>query len=74
MRSSMVYEIRVCDVLDEKWSGYFAPFEMAIGADETILTGLVHDQAELLGVLIKLSGLGLWLVSVNSLEPEDASR
>ena len=67
MRGSMVYEIRVREVLDEKWAAYFAPFEMTAGADETILRGPVQDQAELFGVLMKISNLGLGLVSVNSL-------
>ena len=59
------YEICVRDILDEKWSTYFLPFTLTTGDDETLLTGLVHDQAELFGVLLKIRDLGLWLVSVN---------
>ncbi len=73
MCSSTVYEIRVRDVLDEKWASYFAPFEMAPGTDETALTGPVQDQAELFGILIKISNLGLRLVSVNPLPTTQAS-
>ncbi len=65
MCKAVVYEIRVRDVLDEKWAPYFAPFEVTPGTNETVLTGLAHDQAELFGVLIKISDLGLKLVSVN---------
>ncbi len=59
------YEICVRDILDEKWSTYFLPFTLTTGDDETLLTGLVHDQAELFGLLLKIRDLGLWLVSVN---------
>ena len=38
---------------------------LTVGADETILTGTAHDQAELFGVLLKIRDLGLKLVSVN---------
>jgi hypothetical protein len=60
-----IYEIRVLDILDEKWSNYFLPFTMTIGDDETLFTGLAHDQAELFGVLLKIRDLGLHLISVN---------
>ena len=66
MCKAMVYEIRIREVLDEKWAAYFAPFELTAGADETILVGLAHDQAELIGMLLKICELGLRLVSVNS--------
>ncbi len=65
MARSITYEIRVGEVLDEKWASYFAPFELARGADETVLTGPAQDQAELFGILIKISNLGLRLISVN---------
>ena len=65
MTESTCYEIRVREVLDEKWMAYFSPFTLEIGTDETILRGTVHDQAELFGVLLKIRDLGLKLVSVN---------
>ena len=68
MADPVAYEIRVRDVLDEKWSAYFAPFKLAIGTRETILVGSVHDQAELFGVLLKIRDLGVTLVSLNPLE------
>jgi phosphopantothenoylcysteine synthetase/decarboxylase len=70
MSAETTYEIRVWDVLDDKWKTYFTPFTLEIVADETILTGLVHDQAELFGVLLKIRDLGLWLVSVNPISRE----
>ena len=65
MHEETLYEIRVRDVLDEKWSAYFAPFTLTAGEDETRLTGVAHDQAELFGILLKIRDLGLWLLSVN---------
>ncbi len=56
-------EIHVRDVLDEKWTTYFAPFTLKFAEGETVIIGLVHDQAELFGVLLKIRDLGLTLVS-----------
>jgi hypothetical protein len=64
MSEAAVYEIRVRDVLDEKWAHFFAPLTLIFGAQETILTGVVHDQAELFGILLKIHDLGLTLVSL----------
>jgi hypothetical protein len=64
MPNETKYEIHVRNVLDEKWSHYFAPFALTFGTDETILTGVVHDQAELFGILLKIRDLGLTLVSL----------
>ncbi len=65
MPEATAYEICVGGVLDGKWAAYFAPFEVIAGFEETILRGQVHDQAELFGVLFKISDLGLKLISVN---------
>jgi hypothetical protein len=62
------YEIRIKEVLGEKWAAYFAPFTLSVGTDETILTGPVHDQAELFGILLKIRDFGLKLISVNLVE------
>jgi hypothetical protein len=62
------YEIRIKEALDEKWAAYFAPYTLTAGTDETILTGLVHDQAELFGILLRIRDLGLKLVSVKPVE------
>ena len=73
MPEAMIYEIRVRGVLDEKWHAYFAPFDVTAGAEDTALTGIVHDQAELFGILFKICDLGLSLVSVNPLPGSVAS-
>jgi hypothetical protein len=68
MSEATLYEIRVREVLDEKWVAFFAPFTLEFGTDETILRGAVHDQAELFGTLLKIRDLGLKLISVNPVE------
>jgi hypothetical protein len=65
MTDETLYEIRVGEVLDAKWAAFFAPFSLSVGTGETLLTGPVHDQPELFGVLLKIRDLGLRLVSVN---------
>jgi hypothetical protein len=64
MPNETTCEIHIRDVLDEKWSSYFEPFTLTFGTDETILTGVVHDQAELFGILLKIRDSGLTLVSL----------
>jgi hypothetical protein len=64
------YELRVRELLDDKWSSYFLPFTLTAGNDETLLTGVVHDQAELFGLLLKIRDMGLKLVSVNPIEQQ----
>jgi hypothetical protein len=65
MFETTTYEISIREVLDEKWAAYFAPFTLSAGEDGTLLIGLVHDQAELFGVLLKIRDFGLQLVSLN---------
>lgn len=60
-----IYHIRVKGELDAKWGDWFDGFVMASrGNGETLLSGAVADQAALHGVLDKLHGLGLPLLSV----------
>lgn len=62
------YEIRVKDILDEKWSGWFDGFTVTQQGDgETLLTGPVADQAALHGLLSKVRDLGLPLLSIQQI-------
>ena len=65
MPEGTIYEICVREVLDEKWAAYFAPFTLSVRENDSMLTGVVHDQAEMFGVLLKIRDLSLRLVSVN---------
>ncbi len=75
------YEIRVEGHLDAAWEGWLGG--MAIRREptgETILYGLVADQAALHGVLAWIRDLNLRLIGVNSQErketpfPEDQQK
>ena len=69
MQNDTVYKIHVRGMLDEKWAAFFAPFALTYEEDDTMLTGVIHDQAELLGILIKIRDSGLSLVSLAPLTP-----
>jgi hypothetical protein len=58
------YEIRVSGKLDRIWAEWFDGFQMIYKENETILNGVVQDQAALFGLLTKLNNLGLQLLSV----------
>ena len=60
-----VYEIRVWGKLDPRWSRRLADMEIVAQPDgETLITGLVADQAALYGLLSRMRDLGLVLISV----------
>ncbi len=62
-------EVRIRAELDENWSDWLGGLTIAHTEDgETVLTGSVRDQSALLGLLNKLSGLGLRVLSVASTE------
>ena len=66
MDQTCFYEIHVEGHLADRWSDWFEG--LAIRNDlngETILSGLLTDQAALLGVLNKIQALNLTLISVN---------
>ncbi len=59
------YEIRVRGQLESHWSAWFegmalTPYENG----ETLIAGLVPDQAALHGILARIRDLGLPLISV----------
>jgi hypothetical protein len=69
-----LYEIRIKGHLDDRWADWFEG--LAIRRDpngETRLTGPVVDQAALHGLLRKVRDLGLPLVSVIQIDPEQAN-
>ena len=59
-----VYKIRVIGMLDQTWSDWFDGITINRQGDETIMVGPVEDQAALLGILTKISDLGLTLLLV----------
>ena len=70
------YQIRVPGVLDENWSDWNGGMSLTVEYDKytqpvTILTGAV-DQAALQGLLRRLYGLGLPLLSVICVDNVDS--
>ena len=66
-----IYKIRIQGQLDSQWADWFD--EMAITLEEdgnTLLTGLVIDQAALHGLLKKIRDLGLTLISICPGQPD----
>ena len=60
-------EIRVTGHLDVEWAEWFDGFILThTEQNETIMTGVVPDQAALYGLVAKLRDLGLTLISINT--------
>ena len=71
---SGLYEIRIKGHLDDKWADWFDAMTITREDNgETRLRGLVVDQAALHGLLRKVRDLGLPLVAVMHIEPEQAN-
>lgn len=66
----MIYRIRIKGHLGQNWTDWFEGLAITLEENgETLLTGLVVDQAALHGVLKKVRDLGMPLLSVNRVKP-----
>jgi len=69
----MVYQIRIQGHLSSEWTDWFEGLSITLQDNgETLLTGLVVDQAGLYGLLRKVRDLGMPLLSVNRVYPGQA--
>ncbi len=67
----MIYQIRIKGQLGCTWTDWFAGLTITLAENgDTLLTGPMVDQAALYGVLKKVRDLGLPLISINPLEPD----
>lgn len=65
------YEIRVEGVLDARWAAWFGGLQVESGDTETVISGPLEDQPALHGLLTKVRDLGLCLISVRRLDPDE---
>ncbi len=66
----MVYQIRLKGHLGSGWTDWFGGMAITLEDDgDTLLTGLVEDQAALHGLLRKVRDLGMPLISAIRVEP-----
>jgi hypothetical protein len=64
------YEVKVRGHLDPCWSDWFAGLKLThLERDVTLLSGLLHDQAALHGLLERVRDLNLTLISVTRQDP-----
>jgi hypothetical protein len=67
-----IYQIRVKSHLSSGWTDWFEGLTITLEDNgEMLLTGPVVDQAALYGLLKKVRDLGMPLVSVNCIEPNE---
>jgi hypothetical protein len=69
------YEIRLKGHLGRQWADWFGGMAVDLTEDgDTLLTGLVADQAALHGLLRKVRDIGIPLVSVNEIHHVPSSE
>ena len=69
----LVYEIRVRGVLGGAFLGAFPALRGVAQGGDTVLTGVLADQAALHGVLSQIESLGLELIALHQVSPPTRS-
>jgi hypothetical protein len=71
MHEPAIYQIRVEGHLDDEWSEWFDGMAIDRKEDGTsVLTGPVADQSALHGLLVKIHGMALPLLSLQRVESD----
>jgi hypothetical protein len=71
----LVYQIRIKGHLGRQWTAWFGGLTIALEDNgDTLLTGPVVDQAALHGLLRKVRDLGMPLLAVMGVEPNETHR
>jgi len=70
-----IYQIRIQGHLRLQWQDWFEGMDITLEKDgNTLLSGPVVDQSALHGILKKIRDLGIPLVSVNSISPNQSTN
>jgi len=69
--SPTYYEIRVEGLLDSCWEAWFGGLQFNSDGAQTVISGWLPDQPALHGLLAKIRDLGLCLISVRQLGPDE---
>lgn len=69
--TGIAYEIRIKGHLEEHWSDWLGGLHITQEAENSLLTGVVPDQAALHGILVQIRDLGLTLISITPTNPSD---
>jgi hypothetical protein len=64
-------EVGVQGMLDGRWSQWLGGLQVSSEGGESVLSGTLPDQSALHGVLNKVVDLGLAVVTVRRLPPEE---
>lgn len=62
------YEIRVKGVVGDPVLGSLGDFDASVRPAETVLRGVITDQAELHGLLDRIQALGLELIEIRQVQ------
>jgi hypothetical protein len=68
------YEIRVKGVVGDPVLGFLGDLDASIRPAETVLRGVITDQAELHGLLDRIQALGLELIEIRQVQQPGGSR
>ncbi|HNE02888.1 MAG TPA: hypothetical protein PKL78_13425 [Anaerolineales bacterium] len=67
-----IFRIRIQGHLGQQWTNWFDGLTITLEEDgNTLLAGLVTDQSALHGVLKKIRDLGMPLLSVHAIDPDE---
>ncbi len=67
-----IFQIRIKGHLGRRWANWFEGMSITLEDNgDTLITGPVADQAALHGLVKKVRDLGLPLISINHLDPDD---
>ena len=75
MDRAYLYEIRIEGHLGNRWGDWFDGLTIHNNPDgQTVLSGLLFDQAALFGVLARIHDLNLTLISVQRSSPQPVAE